>query len=316
MLFRRILDDVPNFSVDFMFEVWFFYALLSAIFFGYTTIVDKLMLEGRLNAFSYFVAYAPPAWTFCICVLLLYRATVFSGAYVVAFLAGLLSAVGYFCYVLPIRREEASRIAALTSLAPAFVALLAVFLVNEIFPATSYIGIILMILGSALISYKNNEVKKVIPFSMVLILIATNFTYGLEQTISKISLGQISFWQFLMMFMFGRFLVVPPGLVIPKVRKKFKSEVKELGRNLALTLASGSITWSLGIIFFFYSASLGPITLVSTTGLLSPLFTLLFAVLITKYLPKVLREEIDSKTVTLKLVAIILIIYGTYLILA
>jgi drug/metabolite transporter (DMT)-like permease len=50
--------------------------------------------------------------------------------------------------------------------------------------------------------------------------------------------------------------------------------------------------WSLGIVFFFYAASLGPVTLVSTMSLISPLFTLFFATLITKYLPKVLEEEI------------------------
>ena len=84
--------------------------------------------------------------------------------------------------------------------------------------------------------------------------------------------------------------------------------------GFVLTLASGSIMWSLGITFLFYAASLGPITLASTIGLISPLFTLAFAILITKYLPKVLREEIDRKTVALKLVAIVLIFFGTYLI--
>ncbi|MGD0424677.1 MAG: DMT family transporter [Candidatus Bathyarchaeia archaeon] len=299
-----------------MFEVWFLYSLVSAVLLGFTTIVDKLMLEKRLSSFSYFVSFAPPALVFSICVLLFFPTNVFSAPYGFAFVAGLVSAVGYFLYVLSIRKEEASRIAALTSLAPAFVAVLAVFIVNEIFPAYSYMGMILMILGSVLISYKDNHVKKTIPLSLMLILIATNFAYGLDQTLSKISLDQISFWSFLMIFMFGRFLVAFPGLSIPSVRRKFISEVRELGRNFALTLASGSILWSLGIIFFFYAASLGPITLVSTISLISPLFTLFFAIFITKYLPKVLKEEIDRRTVTLKLVAIVLVIIGIYLIIA
>jgi len=172
----------------------------------------------------------------------------------------------------------------------------------------------LMILGSALISYKSNHVKKMIPLSLVLVLIAANFSYGLDQTLSKMSLDQISFWPFLMMFMFGRFIVAFPGLAITSVRRQFASEVKRLKRNFALTLVSGSVMWSLALLFFFYAASLGPITLVSTTALLSPLFTILFAILITKYLPKVLKEEIDRKTVALKLVAIVLIFLGTYLI--
>jgi uncharacterized membrane protein len=301
-----------------MFEVWFLFALVSAIFFGFTTIVDKLMLENRLSPFSYYVTYIPPALAFSICVLVFgfFPTDVFSIPCGIAFVAGLLSAAGYFFYVRSISKEEASRIAALTSLAPAFVAVLAVFLVDEIFSAKSYTGIILMILGSAFISYKTNHVKKIIPLSLILILIATNLSYGLDQTISKISLDQISFWLFLIVFMFGRFVVVLPGLAIPSVRRKVSSEFRKLGRNLTLTLASGSIMWSLGIILFFYAASVGPITLVSTIGLISPLFTLFFAILITKYLPRVLREDIDRRTVALKLVAIVLIIYGTYLIIA
>ena len=297
-----------------MFEVWFLYALASVIFFGFTTIVDKLMLQKRLSSFSYFVSFAPPALVFSIFVLFFLPTNVFSIPCGIAFVAGLISAGGYFFYAVSIRNEEASRIAALTSLAPAFVAILAVFLVDEIFSAKSYMGITLMILGSVLISYKRNHVKKMIPLSLIVILTAANFSYGLDQTLSKISLNQISFWPFLMMFMFGKFVVAFPGLALPSVRRKFCSEVKKLGRNLALTLASGSIMWSLGIIFFFYAASLGPITIVSTTGLISPLFTLFFAILITKYLPKVLEEEIDRKTVALKLVAIVLIVFGTYLI--
>lgn len=316
-MFRGIIvDDSWQFLVDSMSEVWFLYALVSVIFFGFTTIVDKLMLEKRLGSFSYFVTYVPPALVFSICVLLFFPKNVCSIPYGIAFVAGLFSAAGYFLYVLSIRKEEASRVAALTSLAPAFVAALAVFLVDEIFSVKSYVGIVLMILGSALISYRRNDVKKIIPVSLILILIATNFSYGLEQTISKISLDQISIWPFLMIFMFGRFFVVLPGLSFPSVRRKFSLEVRQLGRNFGLILALGSIMWVLGIIFFFYAASVGPITLVSTTNLISPLLTLFFAVLITKYLPKVLKEEIDRKTVASKLVAIFLIIFGTYLVIA
>jgi transporter family protein len=297
-----------------MVEVWFLYALVSVVFFGFTTIVDKMMLEKRLSSFSYFATFAPPALLFSICVLLSSPTNVFSVPYAFAFLAGLISAGGYFLYVLSIRKEEASRIAALTSLAPAFVAVLAALFVGEIFPPKSYLGIALMILGSILISYKRNNVKQLIPASLIVILIATNFAYSLDQTLSKISLNQISFWPFLMMFMFGRFLVAFPGLATPSVRSQFSLEVRRLGRKFAFTLAVGSVMWTLAIISFFYAASLGPITLVSTTALISPLFTLLFAILITKYLPRILTEEIARMTIALKLVAIGLIFVGTYLI--
>jgi len=297
-----------------MLEGWFSYVFISTILFGFTTIVDKLMLEKRLSSFSYYVSFVPPALAFSIGVLLSVPTNLISAPCLIALLAGLISAAGYFVYVVSIRREEASRIAALTSLAPAFVAALALLFINEIFPATSYIGIVLMILGSALISYKRKHVRKIIPTSLILILILTNFMYSVDQTLSKISLNQLSFWSFLAMFMLGRFAPAFPGLAVPSLRKRSVLEIKRLGRKLTLILATGSIIWSLAIVLFFYSASLGPITLVSTTQLIAPLFTLLFAIMITKYFPRSLEEEIDRRTIALKLVAILLVILGTYLI--
>jgi drug/metabolite transporter (DMT)-like permease len=299
-----------------MFAVWFLYVLSSVIIFGFTTIIDKLMLVKRLSSFSYFVTFAPPAMTFSICVLLFLPTNLLSIPSLIALVAGLISGGGYFLYAISIRKEEASRISALTSLAPAFVAVLAVFLVNEIFSPQSYIGIFLMILGAALISYKRNNVKKLIPLSLVLILIATNFSYSLDQVLSKISLDGTSFWPFLMMFMFGRFVAIIPGFAINSARSKFCSEIRKLKRNFAFALAVGSISWTVAIIFFFYAASLGPITLVSTISIISPLFTLVFAVLLSKYSPRVLKEEIDRETLALKLFAVLLICVGTYLITA
>ena len=158
-----------------MLEFWFFYALPSAVFFGYTAIVDKVMLETRLSSFSYFASFVPPALVLAMCTLVFVPTNVFSIPCAIAFLAGVISTAGYFFYAVSIRKEEASRIAALTSLPPAFVAVLAVILLNEIFPSKSYVGIALMILGSVLISYRRTHLKKMIPLSLVLVIIATNF---------------------------------------------------------------------------------------------------------------------------------------------
>lgn len=299
-----------------MFELWFLYVFSSVIIFGFTTIIDKLMLAKHLSSFSYFVTFVPPAFVFSICVLLFFPTNLFSIPSLIAFAAGLISGGGYFLYAISIRKEEASRISALTSLSPAFVAVLAVLLVNEIFSAKSYVGIFLMILGAALISYKRNNVKKIIPISLIFILIATNFAYSLDQTFAKISLDEISFWPFLMMFMFGRFVAVIPGFSISSARRKCLSEIGKLKRNFGFALAVGSISWTVAIICFFYAASLGPITLVSTISIISPLFTLVFATLVSKYFPGILEEEIGRRTLALKLFAVLLIFIGTYLIIA
>jgi positive regulator of sigma E activity len=69
------------------------------------------------------------------------------------------------------------------------------------------------------------------------------------------------------------------------------------------------------IVLFFFAASLGPITLVSAISITIPLVVLLFATVISRLWPKVLAEEIDAKTMGLKVLAIALIVVGIYLIL-
>jgi drug/metabolite transporter (DMT)-like permease len=108
--------------------------------------------------------------------------------------------------------------------------------------------------------------------------------------------------------------MILPSLAVPSFRKTFVGEFKKLKRNVVFVIAFSSGFWLLGAIFFFYAASSGPITLVSTISIISPFATLLFAALITKRWPKILKEEIDSVTFSLKLISILLIIFGVYLI--
>lgn len=301
-----------------MVEVWFFYIITSVIFWGLNAIIDKVVLTKHLNAFSYSIAYIPARLIVLVGILLFVPINFNSNFFYLAFAAGILSVCGYYLYAFAMKREEASRISALTSLYPAFVAVLAAVFLNEIFSIKSYAGILLVILGAVLISYrrKTGNAQKMIPFAIILIVIGTNGFYGIEQTISKISLNYYQFWQFFAIYSISSLLMTFPPLVIPHFRNSFVKELMGLKRNMIFLLLFSSTIWILGVALFFYSASLGPVTLVSTLSITSPFLTLLFTIALSKFWPKILKEEIDRKTVALKLFSIALIFLGTYLIMA
>lgn len=297
-----------------MVELWFFYVLSSVIIFGFSAILDKIILTKYLNPFSYCIVFTPAVLVMITSVLLFVPINFSPIPFYSAFFAGFTAVIGYYFYAFAIKREEASRIAALTSLYPAFVAVLAAILIGEVFSLETYVGVAIMILGAVLISYKKGALKKMIPLAIILIIISANFLYAFEQTISKISLAFYSFWQFFVVYMIGRTFMLLPPLAVPGFRKTFVGEIKKLKMKIAFLAVFSSILWIAAIIFFFYAASLGPITLVSTISVISPFVTLLFVVLMSKFWPKILKEEIDSKTFSLKLVSILLIIFGLYLV--
>jgi drug/metabolite transporter (DMT)-like permease len=62
------------------------------------------------------------------------------------------------------------------------------------------------------------------------------------------------------------------------------------------------------------AVSLGPVTLVTALSSLQPFFVLVFALLLSRFLPGVLKEETGRSTVFLKLASIALMFAGAVLI--
>ena len=297
-----------------MVEVWFFYVLCSVVVWGFSAILDKIILTKHLSSFSYFVVFTPPILAAIAGILLFIPVSFDPVPFYSAFFAGPLAVLGYYFYAFAMKREEASRVATLSSSYPAFVAVLAAILIGEIFSLKTYVGMAIMILGATLISYKRGTLKKLIPLAIIIMIITANFLYAAEHTISKISMGYYSFWQFFVIYLIGRTFMILPSLAIPGFRKTFVGEIKNLKRKIAFLALFSSVIWLLGMITFFYAVSLGPVTLVSTISIASPLVTLLFVVFMSKFWPRTLKEEIGRTAFSLKLVSILLIIFGLYLV--
>ena len=63
---------------------------------------------------------------------------------------------------------------------------------------------------------------------------------------------------------------------------------------------------------FFYGK--GSVTLVSSVAALQPFITLVYVILLGLFVPGVLAEELDRKTMALKTIAVALIVIGVYLV--
>ena len=227
-----------------------------------------------------------------------------------SFLAGTLYILTNIFYYEAIKLEEASRIMALFQITPLFVSIIAAMFLEEIFVATTYFGIILLVIGAIIISSKNSiTLKFEKPFFF---MILASFSWASMMVITKSLLNFADFWTIFSYSRIGTIFVL-----IPIFYFNFSEvllAIKEKGKKIILI---ASIPESIGImaILLITIASVdGYVTIVNALMSLQPLFVLVMAVTLSKFYPKIIKEEIGKSTVLKKIIAIIIMMIGAFLI--
>ena len=108
--------------------------------------------------------------------------------------------------------------------------------------------------------------------------------------------------------------VIVLTLLSKKVRKKTKEDLRQLNKRKLFLVYLCEITGLTGFIFSYLAIQRAPVSLVTLVHGTEGLFVLGLAVLLSVFIPKILKEEIDKKTIILKIVSALLMIGGLYLI--
>jgi uncharacterized membrane protein len=89
---------------------------------------------------------------------------------------------------------------------------------------------------------------------------------------------------------------------------------KITSRQIGVILIAEQAVAYVSVFAYNYAIAHGPITLISSVGATQPLFVLLFATILSYRFPRVLREELTRMDIALKVLGLIVIFAGTYLI--
>lgn len=205
--------------------------------------------------------------------------------------------------------EEVSRVIPLFAFVPIYVLIISTFLFNEIFLLSNYLGIALIVAGSAMISLKK-EVKIKISKSFW-VLLGSSFLAALAYVGVKYITNYTTYWNTYFWIGIGSLLLLP--ILIITHGKQFIKTSKEHPISVLYGLTFESVDM-IGRFLGIMAISVGAVSLVSTLGQTQPLFVLLFAVVLSVYYPKVLREELSKSILSFKLIAILLTIAGVLLI--
>lgn len=292
---------------------WYIFALLTPAFWALNNIFVKFLITKK------FRSYFPLIFTVISCdaifavTILVFGTVTYSFPYsLLALAAGLIPLTAFWFYSKALIKEEVSRIVPLFQLIPIFVVLFSVIFLNEILGIPRYLGISLIVVASVLISYKKDSKK---PFSSAIkFMIPFGILIAVYTITDKTLLSYLDYWTVFFWNLSGSFVGALLLLSVPKLRGEVIKTISAVGRKVIFTTFIGESFYIIGTICSLIALSLADASLVSPIFGLQPFYVFFYTLIISFFLPSILKEEINKNTLLSKTLAVALIFIGTWLI--
>src|SRR3989344_3577934 len=300
---------------------WFLLSLVAPILWSIINHIDKFILskyeEGR--GVGALLIFSSLSSVIVLPVLaIFYRSKIFDVSFTDGFIllfAGLLSAAGFYFYLRAMNIEEASVVVPLFQFDPVFGYLLGFFILQESLNLNQILSSILILVGIILLSIEIDSENKLRIKKRVLLLVTTSsFLFALSGVLFKKlaiieSFWPSIFWQYTGLTIFG--------LLILSFYEKFRRDFMTMVFSSQLKFFSlniiSEVLYIIGALVNNFALLIAPVALVFVVNSYQPLFVFIAGVFFTVFIPKFATEKISRKHFLHKLISIIIILIGSYL---
>jgi uncharacterized membrane protein len=293
---------------------WFIFALASTASFAVAVLVDKFLLSSYIrNSTAYLIALIIFQQVFVVIIAAFVGAEFLYPASFYGMLAGTAQAVMYVSYLRALQVEEASRVTSLIFVYPLFVFLGSALLLGEVLSPRHYLGGVLLVASALLVSYRPDHGRPM-AFSPALKHLFFFWIFAALFVIEiKYLLSFMDEWHLFIWSSIGTLVAVLPFLADNKIRAETLG-IFRINSLLLKAILLEEIFDFLGRLLSIFAFALGPVALVSAVGALQPSITLTYVLALSFFLPGLIEEEIDRRTLALKFIAGFLVVIGIYLV--
>ena len=292
--------------------LWTVSILSSSFIYGLITAIERRLLTQYLPTMASFYIWIGISQFLLVAVLLLVRgiptedsATDMSLAY----LSGLIWAVGLMLMFWGLKLEEASRVTSMFLTYPVFVAILALVFLGETVGSWQWVGIVSVVVGAILVSTRGSLRAGMVRVNRSLpILISASVFVAIALTLSKHVLDDTSILTTFVFRLLGMVTATLPFFVPANLRGWLQSFREP--RSLAVLMACEFFLAHLATYLVTVATNNGPVSLVATLAATRPFFVFVVgAVLSVKWL-RILDEPVTKETILQKATSMALIIGG------
>ncbi len=296
--------------------------------------MDKFLLSSYTNdSNAYIVCQVLASQLFTIPVFLIAGANFVYPQSLIALLFGSLQVLPCFFYMKALKIEEISTVAALEYAYPLFVFIGSALLLGEVLEIKHYVGGLLLLVGTLLISYKKNRSDTSDLYSERSNSYSSNskqflsvlspaikpfLSYWVLTAIYYLSLKylliSINEWNLYIWSSLGSMIVVLPLMSITSIRSEVKNFFSQGGLAVGALISEETFQF-LGIIFSLFAYAIGSVTLVSSVGALQPIVTVLLILVLGFFMPeiaKLMNEKTDWSSLKQKGISFVVVAIGIY----
>ncbi len=293
---------------------WLTFALLAPILWAMNNVIDKIMFNRYVkNPFAYQVILQVTNIPVIILSLFFIRPSmdIFS---LIGILYGGTLAITFVLYNKVLMKEEVSRVMALFYINPIFIVLLANLFLGESLSLAKYLGIILLVSSAILVSYKRTGSKMKFSFYSIGLMLVFGLIWASGQVLSKWSFNFTNNMSFLFWSFVGGIGAGALLLTFKSLRKDFFADIKRMGKTGWCIRGVGTSFYFIALVSFYTALSMGFVSIIGAITSIQPFLVFVYSLIFSVFLPKVMREEINRYAILMKLLAVIVIFMGSWLI--
>lgn len=302
--------------------MWLFVALLGNAMLATVGIIDKFILTKSISKPIVFVFYST-IFVLPFFLLLPFGVKIPTTQmdYIIFAISGFCFALGLWTMYIGFQKSEISHLGPLIgAAAPLFILFLSRIFLGENLSNRALLGAIVLIIGSLVISFDQNNKHRGWHAGMIWGLLA-GFLFAISHVAAKYAYGIYGFYNG---FIFTKLPIGVFGaalLLTPSVRATFRKQVKTSAektksrKQIFLVVVDMSLGVA-GSIAMQYAMALGSVTLVNALAGVQYALLIVLVALISKFFPKVLKETFTKKEIIQKTVAVSIISIGLFLLLA
>jgi drug/metabolite transporter (DMT)-like permease len=279
-------------------------SVLAAFFWSLSNVANKFASKHKISnhwvlLFYYYLTFVP----FLLCIPFIFKVTIPpANTWIYLFLYGLAFFIGNIFSLMAIYKLDVSTMAPFMQLQSAFIAILAFFFLGERFSLPHYVFILIMIIGTVLVSLDERmHIKSYFTIGIFLIVLQQIF-HASSNLFAGFALKSINsftfiFWGDMIAASFIIFLIPVTGL------KKLKVTVSQLKPLLLASFFSTIAALSL------FTAFLTNLTISSAISLLTAPFVLLLTITASIFKPNLLEHH-TKKVYAIRALGVGLILIG------
>ena len=291
---------------------WLLVIIVAYLFFGFASLCDKLVLNGKANpkTYTFYVGIS----SILVILIIPFVRLGFPGptGFIFTALDAIVHLAGMYAMFLALRRFDVSRVVAtIGATQPIFIFILTwLFWGPQLMPLMDILAFILLLIGSIVISIEKN-IK--ITGDYVKITIFSSIMFSSDYIFSKFVYLNQPFLQGIIWIRMFVFLFALLLLIGKNSRKEiFSGKIISNKKKQTAFLCAQASGWLANFLQSF-AISLAPIAFLATVNSLRGIqyiFLFLMTLFISIFLPKLLKEKLSRRIVLQKVISIFIIAVG------